>query len=251
MAQQKGLHKILGTIGDATYSKTQDGYQVKAKSAISKAKFASADSMIRTRENAAEFGRAGQAGKTLRLAIRSIMKYAKDNRVTSRLTGEMLKVIKADAVSTRGMRNVMDGETEMLQGFEFNKNATLSQTFPVKFIPTIDRATGQLNIDLPAFIPKEDIVAPEGATHFKLVSAGSAIDFENKTYQTTESNSPVIALDGATFNALVLTNTVPPALTQPLFLLLGIQFFQQVNGINYPLKNGAYNTLAIVKISGL
>jgi hypothetical protein len=32
----------------------------------------------------------------------------------------MMKVIKADATSTRGLRNVIDGEAELLQGFDFN-----------------------------------------------------------------------------------------------------------------------------------
>jgi hypothetical protein len=48
-----------------------------------------------------------------------------------------------------------------------------------------------------------------------------------------------------------LTSAVPAASTHPLFLLLGIQYFQQVNGINYPLKNGAHNSLAIVKVNGI
>jgi hypothetical protein len=34
-------------------------------------------------------------------------------------------------------------------------------------------------------------------------------------------------------------------------LLLGVQFFQDVNGIKYSLKNGGYNALGLVKVSGL
>lgn len=251
MAKQKGLHKILGTIGDATYSKTKDGYLVKAKSEISAAKFATADSMARTRENAAEFGRAGKAGKLLRLAIRKWLKQGKDSRVTARLVREMMRVIKADSTSTRGMRNVMDGETELLQGFECNSNGTLSMTFPVEYVPVIDRPTGQLSIAIPAFIPQEDLVAPDGTTHFKIVTAGSEIDFENDTYVTDTQESAVFPFDAATVAPITLTSAVPAASTHPLFLLLGIQYFQQVNGINYPLKNGAHNSLAIVKVSGI
>lgn len=251
MARQKGLHKILGTIGDATYSKTQDGYQVKEKSEISASKFATADSMARTRENAAEFGRAGKAGKLFRLAIRGVLKYGKDSRVTSRLLKELMKVIKADSTSTRGMRNVLDGETELLEGFEFNKNGTLSMTFPVEYVPAIDRVTGQLTIAIPSFIPQEDIIAPDGTTHFKIVSAGSEIDFENNTFNTSESSSAVLPLNTVATAVLNLANAVTANSTHPLFLLLGIQFFQQVNGVNYPLKNGAFNALSLVKVSGV
>lgn len=251
MAQQKGLHKIIGTIGDATYSKTKDGYQVKAKSEISPEKFATSPSMARVRENAAEFGRAGKAGKLLRLAIRKLLKNGKDNRVTSRLVKEMMRVIKADATSLRGMRNVLDGETELLQGFECNSNGTLATTFPVEFTADINRLTGDLNVAIPVFIPKEDIIAPDGATHFQIVAAGTAIDFENETYNTDTAESAVLPWNSVAVAALNLATTVPAASTHPLFLLLGIQFFQQVNGTNYSLKNGAHNALAIVKVSGI
>jgi len=36
-----------------------------------------------------------------------------------------------------------------------------------------------------------------------------------------------------------------------MFLALGIEFFQEVNGSMYSLKNGAFNPLSLVKVSGL
>ena len=45
---------------------------------------------------------------------------AKDRKMVPRLTREMLRVLHADAVSVRGQRNVIDGEAELLKGFEFN-----------------------------------------------------------------------------------------------------------------------------------
>jgi hypothetical protein len=83
----------------------------------------------------------------------------------------MMKVIQADASSTRGQRNVLDGKLEMLKGFDFNLYAPYSVT--------IDRVTGQLTVTLPPFVPSGMLASPAGATHFKIVSAGAAIDFEN------------------------------------------------------------------------
>jgi hypothetical protein len=37
--------------------------------------------------------------------------------------------------------------------------------------------------------------------------------------------------------------------THPLFLLLGVEFFQEVNGQMYSLRNGGYNSLAIVMVA--
>jgi len=47
-----------------------------------------------------------------------------------------------------------------------------------------------------------------------------------------------------------LANAVTAASTHPLFLALGIEFYQEVNGQMYPLKNGAFNALALVKVDG-
>ncbi|WP_197428779.1 hypothetical protein [Phnomibacter ginsenosidimutans] len=56
--------------------------------------------------------------------------------------------------------------------------------------------------------------------------------------------------DSTTTTALTLSNTVTAASTKPLFLVLGIEFYQEVNGSMYSLKNGTYNALALVKVSG-
>jgi hypothetical protein len=51
--------------------------------------------------------------------------------------------------------------------------------------------------------------------------------------------------------AITLTNTVTANSLSPLFLVLGIEFYQEVNGTMYLLKNGVYNPLAIVKVDGV
>jgi hypothetical protein len=47
-----------------------------------------------------------------------------------------------------------------------------------------------------------------------------------------------------------LENVVTANSAHPLFLLLGVEFFQEVNGQMYSLRNGGYNSLAIVMVAG-
>ena len=251
MAKQKGIIKVNGTIGDITFYKSQDGYLVKEKSAVAASRIANDPAFQRTRENGNEFGRAGKAGKLLRDAVRNQLQNSKDNRLVSRLTTEMLQVIKADATSTRGQRNVIDGETEMLEGFDFNINAKLGTTLYASYTATINRVTGELSVHIPAFIPANMIAAPAGTTHFKIVSAGAELDFENGNYVTDAKETPVLAWDTLTTAVFDMVNTVTANSTHPLFVMLGIQFYQDVNGIKYSLKNDAFNALAIVKVEGV
>ena len=250
MAKQRGFLKIEGTLGDVTFVKTQDGYLVKEKTDIG-SRIATDKAFQRTRENNAEFGRAGKACKTLRQALNVLLLNAKDGRLTSRLTKEMMRVIKADTTSDRGKRNVVDGEPGFLLGFDFNINAILTSTMSVAYTATINRVTGLLDVSVPAFVPANEIVAPDGATHYKLVSGAAEIDFLNETSIQAVSETAILPWDNLAGAAVTLSNAVTANSTHPLFLVFGIQFYQAVNGKHYPLKNGNYNALTIVKVSGV
>jgi len=250
MAKQKGIIKLDGTIGGITFYKSQDGYLAREKGGVSAEKIATDPAFQRTRENGEEFGRAGKAGKLLRNAIRAMLQNASDSRMVSRLTQKMVEVVQADATNPRGQRNVIDGEAELLQGFEFNISGKLGTTIYAPYTSTIDRVAGTLEASIPSFVPLNMIAAPGGTTHYKIVSAGAEVDFENETFVMDSNASAILPWDATATAVLTLTNAVTANSTKPLFLALGIEFYQQVNGQMYPLKNGAYNALALVKVSG-
>ena len=250
MARQKGIIKLKGTIGDITFYKTKDGHLAREKGGIDAKRIATDPAFQRTRENGSEFGRAGKAGKVLRVAMRLLLLNASDNRVVSRLHKSMVKVIQADTVSERGLRNVIDGEAELLTGFEFNINGKLGTSLFAAYTATIDRVAGTLDIDIPSFIPSNMIAAPSGTTHFKVISGGAEIDFENETSVVETSETAILPWDANATAAINLSNAVTANSTHPLFLALGIEFYQEVNGQMYPLKNGAYNALSLVKVDG-
>ncbi|MBU0942092.1 MAG: hypothetical protein KKD36_11755 [Bacteroidetes bacterium] len=251
MARQNGIIKLKGTIGDITFYKTKDGHLAREKGSLDANRIKNDPAFQRTRENGAEFGRAGKAGKTLRTALRTLLLNSSDSRMVSRLTQSMVKVIQADTTSERGLRNVIDGEAELLAGFEFNIKGKLGTTLFVPFTGSIDRATGVISVDLESFVPANMIAAPGGTTHFKIISAGAEIDFEAETFVISSSESLILPWDNNPIPALSQVNTVTASSTKPLFIALGIEFFQEVNGNMYPLKNGTFNPLALVQVSGL
>ena len=251
MAKQKGIIKLEGTIGDITFYKSQDGYLAREKGGIDANRIASDPAFQRTRENGNEFGAAGKAGKMLRVALRALLQNTADNRMVSRLTQEMVKVVQADAINARGERNVIDGEAELLEGFEFNKNGKLGTALYAPFAAVINRVTGLLNVDMPPYVPVNMIAAPGGTTHYKIISAGAEIDFENETFVIDNNNSAILPWDSVGTTSLNLSNAVTANSTHPLFMALGIEFYQEINGVKYTLKNGAFNALALVKVLGL
>jgi hypothetical protein len=250
MARQSGLIKLNGTLGGITFYKTQDGHLAREKGGVEASRIANDPNFQRTRENGAEFGAAGKAGKLLRTALRTILQNSADNRMVGRLTSEMVKVIQADITNPRGQRNVIDGEAEMLEGFEFNIKGKLGNALYAPYTATIDRTAGTLEVTLAPFVPYTMIAAPSGTTHFKIETAGTEVDFENENFVVQENGSAILPWDTTATAAITLTNAVTANSTKPLFLVLGVEFYQEVNGQMYPLKNGVYNPLAIVKVDG-
>ena len=248
MARQKGIIKLKGTIGDITFYKTQDGHLAREKGGIDASRIASDPAFQRTRENGSEFGRAGKAGKLLRTALRPLLINSADGRMVSRLTQAMVKVIQADLVSDRGLRNVIDGEAELLFGFEFNIRGKLGTSLFAPFVATIDRVSGEISVDIASFIPANMIAAPSGTTHFKIISGGAEVDFEAETFVVATSETAILLWDATPTAVINQVNAVTAASTKPLFLALGVEFYQQINGTMYPLKNGAFNPLSVAKV---
>ncbi|HEX2606679.1 MAG TPA: hypothetical protein VHK91_04835 [Flavisolibacter sp.] len=249
MARQSGVVKIEGSLDDLTFKKTIDGYQVGLKPRSKKAAFKTGESYARTRENAAEFGRAGTSGKVLRRAVQELSRTAKDQRVISRLVARMMEIIRKDAINSRGERNVYDGPVELLKDFEFNAAAVFGQTVSIHPAVSIDRALGLLEVSIGSFVPANVIKKPQGATHYKLASLGAEVNFQGESYITDVHESAMLPIDQQDSRPLVFSNQVTTNSGHPLFVLLGIQFFQMVNGQQYPLNNGAFNALTILEVS--
>lgn len=171
--------------------------------------------------------------------------------MVSRLTQRMVKVIQADLISVRGLRNVIDGEAELLFGFEFNIRGKLGTSLFAPFVGSIDRVAGEIKVDIASFVPANMLAAPTGTTHFKIISGGAEVDFEAETYVVATSETAILPWDSTPTTAISQVNAVTANSTKPLFLTLGVEFYQEINGQMYPLKNGAFNPLSIAKVSGV
>ncbi|WP_055435792.1 hypothetical protein [Lacinutrix algicola] len=248
MARQTGIIKLKGTIGDISFYKSADGHLARSKGGVDKNRIANDPAFQRTRENGSEFGRAGKGGKVIRNAIRVLLQNAKDKRVVSRLTKSLVAVTKTDGVNERGLRTIEDGDMNTLLGFEFNANGKLGATLFTPYVTTYDRATGDVDVDVVAFAPTVRIAAPGGTTHYKLVMGAAELDFVNEASVFESAETAILPYDSANTAAINLAVTLTAASVLPVIQVVGIEFYQAVNGQMYPLKNGAFNALSVAKV---
>ncbi|WP_417619866.1 hypothetical protein [Oceanihabitans sediminis] len=245
MARQTGIIKLKGTLDDISFYKTSDGHLARIKGGVDANRIANDPAFQRTRENGSEFGRAGKAGKLIRNAIRVLLQNAKDRRVVSRLTKELVAVTKTDAINSRGERTVQDGNLNQLVGFEFNLNGKLASTLFAPSVVAFDRVSGSADVTLAAFSPTMRIAAPAGTTHFNIVMGAAEVDFVNETFVFEMDDTGILPYTAPDTASLALSAAMPANSTLPVIMVVGIAFYQEVNGEMYSLKNGAYNALSV------
>ncbi|WP_310391301.1 hypothetical protein [Hymenobacter sp.] len=244
MASQTGILGLQGTVGGLVFAK--DG-SVRQKPASNKSSFDSKASMARTRENASEFGLSAKYSKLLRDSLRVAIAAASDSRVASRLTQKMREIIGLDGTNDRGQRVFDSDNSAPLLGFNFNAGAGIGQTmyFPYE----VTGAGADVTMSIPALNPASDIAAPQGATHFEVVFAASSLDMESLTYANGVVAAPlgILPINSAPLanQAVVATFPAAPAAANLVVGVVGINFYQQINGKFYPLNNNSTNPLAI------
>lgn len=248
MAKQTGIIKLKGKIGDLSFYKSKDGHLAREKGGVDGDRIKNDPAYARTRENNAEFGTSATSGKLTRDSLRPIALNASDNRVSSRMTTLMTQIKNLDTTSVRGKRTVgvaiVNAPAKaLLKGFEFNKNALLGSILYKPY--AVATATGVITI--PGLVPVNDIVFPPGATHVSLTGSYANINYATGIADVKLTNVVNLPIDG-TPASVTLTPTAVPAGTGAKVYLLKIEFFQMVNGVQYSLKNGAFNALRVIEV---
>lgn len=244
MAQQTGILGLQGTVGGLVFRK--DG-SVAQKPASNKAAFTSSANLARTRENANEFGAAASAAKLVRDSLRVAIQAASDKRMVSRLTKAMRAILALDTTNIRGQRQVLKANLASLLGFNFNLGAGIGQNLFFQY--TITGSGSDVTLSIPHLDPNTDISAPVGATHYELVLGASSVDFLSKTYKQAAIAQPLgivpLTSTAQTNVSQVATLPVAPAADDLVVAVLGVNYYQQLNGKYYPLNNNASNPLAV------
>lgn len=248
MAKATSFIKIEGSLENLTFYKMDGVYYVKRKSGVSKERIHSEPNFIRTRENNNEFGNCGNQGKMLRQALGSFVVRAKDSQLHSRLLSVLLQIKNCDSLSPRGNRTVAIGINtsegkQLLKGFNFNAHALLHNVLHVPYI--LNATTGAITVtDL---LPAKQISFPSGATHVSFQSVVCVVDFTSQTHEVAYSSVVNIPLY-TTPITFTLQPTVIPSGTGNQLFLLALTFYQEINGVQYALKNDKYNVLCVVEV---
>ncbi len=253
MAKQTGEVKIQGTIGDLIFYKSGDQYLVRRKGGKVGPKterVANHPNYIQFRENSTEFGTASKAGKLIRFSLKSLVQNAHDGGMCNRMLTEALKVVKTDNINIKGKRTVANGKLKLLQGFEFNINHKLRMALHAPYKHDINRKSGVVSVSIPPFIPANMITAPNNTTHFTIMAGIAEINFQANRFVVDTKKSAQLSFNSLPTEEIKIELAITPASTLPLFVVLGIEFYQEVDGEVQMVENGEHNSMALVLVQG-
>ncbi len=249
MGELKGLVKFRGKVGDLIAYQLNGKWGVRKKSGPTKKQIKTQANFKRVRENNNEFGGASTISKYLRNLWMPFTNKDKDATLNNRLTSLIISFIKIGEGS-KGKRHFK--WINIAPNFDgFNINKAQSVTHYLSGLPKIDCVANTLNWSF----QNVHIVKPsKGTTHAKVFLLLNALphfqyDQTTKKYQPSFSDissllseSQIMPIETAFSDAdtMNLQSGVAYAVT------VGIQFFQQKNGENYPL---AEHPLQWIKIS--
>jgi hypothetical protein len=160
----------------------------------------------------------------------------------------MSDIRNLDSTSDRGQRSVGNAllvpqTVQVFKNFNFNQDAILDTILLKTFI-----AQTNGNITISPIVPQKEIRYPKGATHVTFKPAWLRIDFTSGEFELLTGPDNNVALDNNAANLLMQVGTTPTLTGGVNLYLLRMEFFQQINFKQYALKNGTYNSLAIVEV---
>ncbi len=267
MARQKGLLKYTGNLGGISHyrQKGVSGHLARMANGPSAEQIASDPAFRRTRENNKEFQGCAQVGKDLRGFFAKLIKSSADSFITGRLVKVLKQVNLADGVNPRGQRSIaISLAPEKLRFFEFNRNLSLDTVFSPDYAVTENGSKNEATVDVQPFTPVDEMDIPAGATHFRLILAiASLSDYAyepiEKNYQPVNPDenglqatafSPYLPVSQDIAANTVLTATLAggPAIsaTTGLVCALGVEYYQEVNGVHYLFAQG--NATRVVEV---
>lgn len=246
MAKQTGIITLIGRVGRLSFYKTKDGHLAREKGGVSRSRILNDPRFARTRENIREFTDNAQSSKLFRDAIRPVISKIGDRRLAQRLTQTMMQVLKSDELNVRGERKVRDGDWSLLQDMELNEGSSLGSTLFFE-LQAVD-SENSWDLALPAFVPRDMMAVPSGASHYKIAVTGVGLDFESGTRTVvTDSTAVLSVLDESSAQNLSVDKTALSG-THYAFLV-SVEFIQIVNGSEYSINNGAHNPAKIMGVS--
>ncbi|MFC3197859.1 hypothetical protein ACFOET_09565 [Parapedobacter deserti] len=254
MAIQKGSIILEGQIGNLSFYRSNGKPQVRQHSGVSKDRITKDPRFARTRENNLEFGRASNAAKLIRVAVRRSLgdryELFKDPGMVNRLSTRMGAIIRADVEHERGNRIVQVGNLGMLSGFGFTSTAALKDVLlvPPRYVCQWDK--GIVELALPGLRPDAAMAAPRDAVLCSFHVTALSFNESYEWLPIAAQHHELLSLDYRGMPPQSFSLELPGAPSDALIICFGISFYKTIGGYPVPIIESGRNVLEVIGVEG-
>jgi hypothetical protein len=246
MAKQDSIIKLEGKLGNKSYYYTKKyGYLVRKITSVNAERIRKDPAFARVRKNNTDFGRCALGVKLLRAAFLPMFADIADSYMTSRLTKTLMGVIQSDSTSAPGMRRLERGDLKQLRGFEFNNATSLTRILIASHATSVNLRESICTVTItPAaglFVKRR-----KGATHFRILMGIAKIDFKTGAHTVDYIQSTEMSVYKDSNEPLAFTSPISRAGNGHLFVTLGVEYLQYVNGQFCVLQAKKYAALTLI-----
>lgn len=268
MARVKSIVQLRGRIRDDHFTKRigEKGVIMSANGGATASQIRTLPQFALTRENNSEFVALQLFGKTMKNLLVAFLALCTNNYNFMReVTRQVKKIQLADTVSLRGQREILHANIgNFLLNLQFNRKSNLFSSFVGQYNIAINGSRNGV-VFTPISAGNECIIAPKGATHFRLslalISIADVVYNSGTGYYELASGAHAptdYALNQDSWRDITEI-TVPTALTagfdgtpvmttvETVFACVCIEFAQEVNSVFN--KMASKDAGAIVAIS--
>jgi hypothetical protein len=244
MGKQTSIIKLEGKCGDKVYYwHPKYGWLIRNVTSVDAERILTDPAFALVREHNAQFAQGAMFVKALRAAFYPLFQPLADTHMTSRITSAITKAIKADPATSPKERRLAHGDLRYLIDLNFNNEASLKKILTARY-----STTKALHTHTTTFTPEGNqfVKAPKSATHFRLVSSIATIAYNAGAMTVDTTCSDYIATHPGDTTPITLSNTCASLPESFMTHVVGVEFFQETNGVYYPLYAKAFNALAVV-----
>jgi hypothetical protein len=248
MAKQAGPIFFEGRLGNLSFYKDSEGnYLVRGVGGPSREKIKHHRAFTNFRKTGSEFGAVSKTCKLIRYAFRPWTRHCTEGTLCNRLNSRGMHVMESEKIHNWGERRMQYANVSLLEDMEWNAKLSLDQALKADYCGLVDPTTGAMHVLVSSFIPRHNIKAPKGTTHFRIYGAGAALDVENHDYRSIREETDIFRINAKETGSIQLNLQVPAEAQDMLLLGIGIEFYEEVNGKLLPLAGGAFSIVKACK----
>ncbi|WP_143961085.1 hypothetical protein [Litoribacter populi] len=243
MAKARGIISLIGTISDITFYRMNGKYFARQKKTFNRKAFWDNDSYEGSRRSCAEFGTSSSFSAALRRVLYPMICTIRTGYFPSRLTALLRKVMKGDLKNDLGERKVLEGNLGLLKGLEVSTHDKVSLHLRGKVTAEIDTSRETVIFDFSQVKGLSKKHLPPSATHCRIIPGVVLLGENSKRMgqifnpEFFQENFKEIRNLGREENRIIqFSQKYSKMLCCPV---VGIYFYQLVNGDYYELKTGA------------